>query len=309
MNDHPLERRCRRVVRAYPPGPRADEVLATLIESNEGRDRPRLADAANVLWHGVAARVRNPPAGTHYGEWGDAAAVSVMILTWMQAIAAWAFHAEVTSPRDVPHPSAPWLGSVAFVAALIASLTAVAAMRGKVRQAQVGVAATALAAITTVLSARAMDRHDLVPGSWGVFAALAPVGVALAVLLTSSVTRAAAVWPFRWKRLALILPLSAGSGGENLDVPFGSGAVGVALLACTALAWFLLVIALRGASFHCSTFGGIVLLAAATAPWAVASNAEGQTPLFMAAVVVAVWVGLGALLTWVLWSASSLVDD
>ncbi|GAA3935005.1 hypothetical protein [Actinoplanes auranticolor] len=59
--DPRLLRAYRRLLRAYPPGPRRDELLDTLVESAPpGRRRPRLREMVNLLWHGSRARLGRP---------------------------------------------------------------------------------------------------------------------------------------------------------------------------------------------------------------------------------------------------------
>jgi hypothetical protein len=101
MSDRALERRCRLLARAYPDGPRAAEVFATLMDSNAGRSRPRAGDAIDVARHGLAARLRGVAPGTRYGRWGDAAAVAIVLFAVMQASALAAIAVALTGPGQV----------------------------------------------------------------------------------------------------------------------------------------------------------------------------------------------------------------
>lgn len=57
----PLERRYRRLVRVYPPGPRRDELLFTLLDcAPPGRRHPDPRQVAAVLRHGARARLGRP---------------------------------------------------------------------------------------------------------------------------------------------------------------------------------------------------------------------------------------------------------
>jgi MFS family permease len=59
--DRRLVRAYRRLIRFYPPGPRRDELLDTLIEcAPAGRRRPAVSTIANLIWHGTRARLGRP---------------------------------------------------------------------------------------------------------------------------------------------------------------------------------------------------------------------------------------------------------
>jgi hypothetical protein len=56
-----LERRLRRLLMAYPPGPRREELLDTIMEGEEGAPRRRsVRQALNLLRHGMRARLGHP---------------------------------------------------------------------------------------------------------------------------------------------------------------------------------------------------------------------------------------------------------
>jgi hypothetical protein len=59
--DRRLVRTYRRLTRFYPPGPRRDELLDTLIEcAPAGRRHPTSSDIVNLVWHGSLARLGRP---------------------------------------------------------------------------------------------------------------------------------------------------------------------------------------------------------------------------------------------------------
>jgi hypothetical protein len=59
--DRRLVRAYRRLTRFYPPGPRRDELLDTLIEcAPAGRRHPTSSDIVNLVWHGSLARLGRP---------------------------------------------------------------------------------------------------------------------------------------------------------------------------------------------------------------------------------------------------------
>jgi hypothetical protein len=59
--DRRLLRAYRRLLRAYPPGPRRDELLDTLVEcAPPGRRRPTLREVVNLTRHGSRARLGRP---------------------------------------------------------------------------------------------------------------------------------------------------------------------------------------------------------------------------------------------------------
>ncbi|WP_203829879.1 hypothetical protein [Actinoplanes palleronii] len=56
-----LERRYRRLIRVYPPGPRREELLNTLLDcAPPDRVRPTAREVGNVVRHGVRARLGRP---------------------------------------------------------------------------------------------------------------------------------------------------------------------------------------------------------------------------------------------------------
>lgn len=61
----PLARRYRRLLFCYPRAHRRDELLATLLEAAPpGRDRPTAREAANLIRHGLRARLGRPASRT-----------------------------------------------------------------------------------------------------------------------------------------------------------------------------------------------------------------------------------------------------
>jgi hypothetical protein len=61
LPDPVLTRRYRRLVRAYPPGPRREEMLDTLLMcAAPGRTRPTVRETVNLLIHGPRARLGRP---------------------------------------------------------------------------------------------------------------------------------------------------------------------------------------------------------------------------------------------------------
>jgi hypothetical protein len=59
--DQRLVRAYRRLLRAYPPGPRREELLDTLVEcAPPGRRRPAPREIVNLAWHGGRARLGRP---------------------------------------------------------------------------------------------------------------------------------------------------------------------------------------------------------------------------------------------------------
>jgi hypothetical protein len=74
-----LERRYRRLLAAFPAGHRreyGEEMIGVLLASTpEGRRRPRLADAFDLIAGGLRARLRPPRTGPSDANWPDALAV------------------------------------------------------------------------------------------------------------------------------------------------------------------------------------------------------------------------------------------
>ena len=61
MSEEKLSRRYRRLVRVYPPGPRREELLDTLLQAAPpGRRRPTVGEAVNLVRCGLRARLGRP---------------------------------------------------------------------------------------------------------------------------------------------------------------------------------------------------------------------------------------------------------
>jgi hypothetical protein len=84
VSDARLVRRYGRVLRAYPSGPRRDELLDTLLAgaSAAGRRRPTAAETADLIRHGLRARLGRPA-----GRWVVVVAVLVALTTGYAAAA------------------------------------------------------------------------------------------------------------------------------------------------------------------------------------------------------------------------------
>jgi hypothetical protein len=85
MNDSlALERRYRRLLAWFPAEHRreyGEEMISVLLSSTpEGRRRPRLADAFDLMTGGLRARFRRRGAGLSYAHWPDALAVCSVAL-------------------------------------------------------------------------------------------------------------------------------------------------------------------------------------------------------------------------------------
>ena len=96
-----LGRRYRRALWAYPPGPRRDELLDTLLEAApQGRRWPTARERANLLRHGLRARLGRP------GSRG-VVALAVLVSLFAGFLAASAAHAiALTASPDLPRGAA-----------------------------------------------------------------------------------------------------------------------------------------------------------------------------------------------------------
>lgn len=96
-----LGRRYRRALWAYPPGPRREELLDTLLESApEGRRRPTVRERGNLLRHGLRARLARP--GSH-----GVVALAVLVSLFAGFLAASTAHAiALTVSPDLPRGAA-----------------------------------------------------------------------------------------------------------------------------------------------------------------------------------------------------------
>ena len=78
-----LERRYRRLLAWYPRAFRrdhADEILGVLMAgAGEGQRRPRLAEAADLLWSGLKMRLRGPALTGERRPWSDALALFSLV--------------------------------------------------------------------------------------------------------------------------------------------------------------------------------------------------------------------------------------
>ncbi|WP_305789809.1 hypothetical protein [Symbioplanes lichenis] len=90
MSDHGLELRYRRLMMAYPAAYRReyeDEMLGVLMAGTRpGRRRPSLADSADLLRAGLAARLGQGLRAARGQEWRDAAAVAGLLGALVLAI-------------------------------------------------------------------------------------------------------------------------------------------------------------------------------------------------------------------------------
>ena len=96
-----LGRRYRRALWAYPPGPRRAELLDTLLDAApEGRRWPTARERANLLGHGLRARLGRP------GSRG-VVALAVLVSLFAGFLAASAAHAiALTASADLPRGAA-----------------------------------------------------------------------------------------------------------------------------------------------------------------------------------------------------------
>jgi len=316
MSDVSLERRCRRLARAYPAGPRAEEVLTTLMDSNEGRRRPRLADALDVLWHGFVSRLGDRSAGTRFGRWGDAAAVAVVAALVMQTTTAIAlvyrlFH---QTGAELPRYYNPEYGSeavylilpsralqlAATVTAVLAVAATAAACLGRVRTARWLVAVTAGAGVASVAVSRSSELNAAFTSPYGVLAALVPAVCAAAVVFGGTVARAARVVPAWWWGLAAVPCMVV--AGFAVDIgrgPFLSGRAGVALTTYGLQALVLLFLAMPLVRQSAAVFAGAAATVVLTVPWLVAAlsaRGYGEPRMRLAIAWTAfAWVAVGGM--------------
>ncbi|HWL37046.1 MAG TPA: hypothetical protein VNQ77_12730 [Frankiaceae bacterium] len=218
MSEATLERRCRLAARAYPEGPRAAEVVATLMDSNEGRRGPRPGDVLDVLRHGVAARLRSTAPGTRLGGLGDALSAMVVTLAVMQAATAVAVTARGAAafdwsqgewayryPYGISFFAGRWEALAAIGAAAVAVVAVTAMCFGRVRVARVLVALTAAAGFGAIALTRALGQVWSFRSHAGIGAVFAGVVVLAGVLFTTAVARASRVVPAWWWGMCALL--------------------------------------------------------------------------------------------------------
>lgn len=282
MTDPVLERRCRRLARSYGDRSRAEEVLTTLLECNDGRRAPRPGDVMNVLWHGAVSRLRGAGAGLRLGHWGDAAAAAVVQLAVMQAaaavaLAAWVVERPLSSypvvdgvrwePQYAPIFFTAHEQRVAVAVAVLSLVSARAICLGRVRAARVLSAAAALAGCGGVIAswwageALTFRTAALVPVT-----ALAAV-VALGVVGTPAVARAAKAVPAWWWGMSGMAGVAAAAWAVHGGwVPFGDSRPGVLVVAFAAQAALVLLLAVPLARSFPMAFGGAAVVGLVAMP-------------------------------------------
>ena len=206
-----LERWCAAIARAYPEPVRAAEVRTTLLESNDGRRRPRLGDVADVVWHGVVTRLRGRAPGTSFGALGDA--LAVVLVTWLlvQTITIGAVVARMHNLADWEKytsnglvefaPAVLW-GAIGLV--LLAAAATAAACLGRVALTRVLTTLTALVVLAGVVTGEIAGGQTVFASRW-IVGAMAGGGLTLyGVLFTGAVARAARVVPRWWWGMAAV---------------------------------------------------------------------------------------------------------
>lgn len=204
-----LERRCARIARAYPRSARRDEVLATLLDANEGRRSPRLRDAVDVLRHGFAVRLRGGHAPAPAGWWREAGAV--LVVSCVVAFAATTVVIGWTAlfPEQAAEPGRPWVRIplsrivarhpsevvVTALATAVAVAGAVTCCLGRVLPARLATLAAAFGGASVYAVERASGEHQTFTTWTGMLIVATGVAVVLAVLGTGSVERAARAVP------------------------------------------------------------------------------------------------------------------
>ncbi|HVF04470.1 MAG TPA: hypothetical protein VNA20_06505 [Frankiaceae bacterium] len=272
-----LDRRCRWVARAYPGGARRVEVAATLADANDGRRAPRLADAFDVVWHGLVARLRGGTPSRRFGVWGDAAAVAVVQALVLQAATAAVLATRVYEKPASEYPLYPYRPGfgrggplfyshaeayVAVVAAVLGVAAAVLACRGRVLGARVATATAGLGVAAAVAASR-LTGNEYTFGSFAArVAAGLSVALAVCVVVTPAVARAAAVVPSWWWRVSAGLAAAIALAAMLWDPYLVGGGRATVLLASYAMqAGALLVVSAPLALRAPAVSGAAVLLA------------------------------------------------
>jgi hypothetical protein len=284
-----LERRCRRLVRAYPDGGRGDEVLTTLLDGNAGRAAPRAGDALNVLWHGLAARLGSRSAGTRFGGLGDAVAVAVVTLQVMQTATALAVTLRLYGP----------LAIVARGTVLVAAAMTVAMCLGRVRTARVLLVVAALAGAVTLRVGWWPYPPERFASVWAVAVAVLGVATALVVLFTGTIARAARVVPAWWWGMAALVCSYVAFGIAGADHgPHSTGRFGVVLMTYCVQPLVLMLLGLPLLRMLPRLSAGLALLVAAGVPFLAYGWYDANVTAPLAMVVLAVtgvaWLVLGA---------------
>ncbi|HEU0129856.1 MAG TPA: hypothetical protein VFQ85_02555 [Mycobacteriales bacterium] len=300
-----LDRWCALAARAYPSPERRAEVLATLLDANDGRRRPRPGDLFDVVRHGLAARLRAWPASEPAARWADAAAVAAVgALTILAAIAAGTALrlASVTLRHGLPQYGPRTIAGAAVAAAAGVALLA-AVYAGRVRLARRLAVLGAVAGGGAVAVAFVTDAWRPPAPSFAAVLVLAASGLLALLLGTDVVARSARVMPARawWRVAALALAVAVGIGEQAASVtwPYNPRHTEIALVTYAAVSGLLLLLSLPLWAFAPKVVAGAALLATPAAPvgllvvsteWRVTGRGTGATPLLAAGVALATLV-------------------
>jgi hypothetical protein len=219
-----LERRCRALLRAYPAAFRAergDEVLATLLDANEGRRAPRLGDALDVVGHGLATRVRRWPGSAAAALWADAAAVAlVAALTVVVAfgIALLVRWGAVLRHTDIPNYETRHIVLAHLLGATgVATLGAVYAARERLARRLVAATAAGTVALGTYVYVGVIGADDRRGWPYVLGAAIGGGLLVAAVSRTDAVARAAVVPRAAWG-VTFTVTTAVALGAARLDL-------------------------------------------------------------------------------------------
>ena len=308
-----LERWCGAIARAYPDPLRAAEVRTTLLESHDGRRLPRMGDVADVLWHGVVARLRGSASGTSFGPLGDA--LAVVLVTWLlvQTVAVCAIAARIQvladwqwwiSRRVDGQPMSelvefgPPVLWGAVVLALLAAAATLAACLGRVLLTRVFTTFAALAVVVGGVTGQVAGGPSLFASPWMLFAAIGGGLTVCGVLFTNGVARAARVAPRWWWGMAAMV--SGVVAAQNVDLGRGpgyDGRAGIVLAACALQVVVLLFLSLSLAGSFPRLVMGLALLAVPATPVLVHHHVDSARPLVLVTAVVWPLLAAAAVLT------------
>ena len=269
-----LDRWCARLAAVYPDRGRAAEVASTLAESNDGRSRPRLGDAVDVLRHGFVARLGGR-ATNRAGRWADAASVAVVLALLVQAATAVAIVARtyLAEPafllwdrvhwwdRYAPF-SDPHAARLALGVAVVAVAAATAACLGQVRATRVLAAVAAAGGLAAFPLASVYGHGVAYRFGTGAFVVGFVVVVVAAVQFTGAVARATEAVP----GVLWVFAAQAAFAGAFAAMAVAHG--------YATPAWYTSLVALPAAAYAAAALAvGVVALVAARRTPVVAGGA------------------------------------
>jgi len=184
----PAERRCRRLLLAYPASYRAqrgDEIVSTMLDATPAGRLPRLADQVDLVASGLRRRLGTARIAGLDAGLARAAPVALALAAGISTFAWWRIE-PVSAGAFMGGPpllgAFRTLGPIAYAAWVLAAIGWAVSTRPAVRRALIGFAAAVTLALPLVAQLTTVDRPPLwVVMALGAFGLLALLGTAPAI--------------------------------------------------------------------------------------------------------------------------------